>query len=167
MINKRWNINAILCGECDKEIVNIQNIFDVLYIDENNTATFSIVTFINAMRCNEQKFGLYYYIEKLEKDNYQIAYVCNSRHHREQNEEEQEEVELPETRIDSVTIKATRFKINDFLFPGEGNYELMVYKYDNDDVKPVNRADNEDSMRFTNEENLVAVYPFKVLRKVK
>lgn len=165
MMNKRWNINTILCGECDKEIANIQNIFDILYVDESNTATFNIVTFINAMRCDEQKFGLYYYIEKLEKDSCQVAYVCNSRHRRAQGEERQEKVEFPETRIDGVTIRSTNFRINDFAFPGEGNYELMVYKYDDEDVKPVNRENSEESIGFAEEDHLVAVYPFKVVKK--
>ncbi len=165
MSDKRWNISTILCGECDKEITNIQNIFDILYIDDSNTASFNIVTFINAIRCDEQKFGLYYYIEKLEKKSCQMAYVCNSRHQRAQSEEEQAENEFPETRIEGVTIKSTRFRISDFYFPGEGNYELMVYKYDDNDVQPVDRDNNGDSMRFAEEEHLVAVYPFKVLRK--
>ena len=58
MSDKRWNISTILCGECDKEITNIQNIFDILYIDDSNTASFNIVTFINAIRCDEQKIWL-------------------------------------------------------------------------------------------------------------
>ena len=165
MSDKRWNINTILCGECDKEITNIQNIFDILYIDESNTATFNIVTFINAMKCDEQKFGLYYYIEKLEQDSYQVAYLCNSRHQRVQNEEEGDRTKFVKTRLDGVTIKSTRFRINDFCFPGEGNYELMVYKYDDEDVKAVNRENEDKSMNFANEEHLVAVYPFKVVRK--
>ena len=94
-----------------------------------------------------------------------MAYVCNSRHQRAQSEEEQAENEFPETRIEGVTIKSTRFRISDFYFPGEGNYELMVYKYDDNDVQPVDRDNNGDFMRFAEEEHLVAVYPFKVLRK--
>lgn len=162
MSEKRWNISTILCGECDKEITNIQNIFDILYIDDSNRASFDIVTFINAMGCDEQRFGLYYYIEKLDKDSCQIVYVCNSRHQRAKNEVIQEKKEFPETRIEGVTIKSTRFTIDDFYFLGEGNYELMVYKYDDEAAEPV---DKEDSMKFAEDQHLVAVYPFKVLKK--
>lgn len=162
MSNKRWNINTILCGECDKDVVNVQNIFDVLYIDDSNIASFNIVTFINSIKCDEQRFGLYYYIEKLEKNSCQVAYVCSSRHKREKNEENQEEKEFSETTVEGVTVKSTRFKIDDFCFPGEGNYELMVYKYDDEDAQPI---DKNNSTKFTDEKKLVAVYPFKVMKK--
>lgn len=164
MINKRWNINAILCGKCDKDIVDLQNIFDVLYVDENNTASFNIVTFISALGCDEQKFGLYYYIEKLEEGNEKVAYVCRSMHERKEEESGGKESDYRRSTVEGVTIKSTRFIIDEFCFPGEGNYELKVYKYDNDKVQSCETENDGSPMQFVKDDNLVTIYPFKVVK---
>lgn len=162
MVNKKWSINILLCGECDEDISNITNIFDKLYIDENNKASFDIVTIANAIGCDEKKFGLYYYIERLTNTVNQIAFAGSTLYYKDEDDEKEEVTENFVSTIEGAAFKTNRMRISSCEFPGLGKYEIKVYKYDNEDAEEI---DEDRADEFCADDHLVALYPFKVERK--
>lgn len=162
MVNKKWNINVILCEECDKNIRNIRNIFDIINVDESNTASFDIVTIVSAIGCDEKQFGLYYFLEKLEKENSMLAFIGSSVHVKCEGGKGKGNVEGQITSVEGQTFMTSRIRVDECEFPGEGHYELKVYKFDDDEAKEVKSGDSETGSEFMKDSNLVTTYVFQV-----
>lgn len=164
MINKKWCVNVLLCGKCDKSIENVNNIFNKLYINEENKAHFDIVTIISAVGCDEKQFGLYYFIEQITKTVNKVAYLGSTIHYREENEDN-DTMERGETYASSVkgaVFKTHRMRIGSCEFPGVGEYELKVFKFDNDEMEIVDTEYEDEADKFYDDDHLITVYPFKV-----
>jgi len=160
MIDKRWNVNILLCGECDKDVVNIKNVFNKIYVDENNMAKFDIVTILNAIECDEEKFGLYYFIEQI--DEKKMAFIGDTIHYKDDEDSVSDERFCT---VRGVVSQADRMRINECEFPGIGNYEIRVYKYDNEEAIELEDDEEDSRMKYARDEKLVATYPFVVDKK--
>ena len=78
-MSKIWNVNILLCRNANKEVSNIEDIFDTLIIDkEHKKANFTIVTILNSIESDEETFVLYYFIEYIGKTENKILYLFNS-----------------------------------------------------------------------------------------
>lgn len=167
MNNKKWSVNILLCEECDENITNIKNIFDILYVDykERLEASFDIVTIINAIKSDEKKFGLYYFIEKVKGQESQIAFLCHAIHKRTSEALKNSIGNNPKSTVEGVVFTTTRLKIRNCYFPGLGNYEIKVYKFDNDEAEEIENWDTEQCVKFAQEDHLVATYFFEVCMK--
>ena len=154
---KRWNINAVMCREADEEICNICNIFNKLIVNEECVGAFTIVTFMNAIECDEEKFRLHYVMEKLD-DEKKAAYLGSTL---QQNCGECKE-EGTATSVDGVTSVSSRLVFRKFLFPGEGDYEIKIYKYDNEEAMAL---EVDEWIKKLDDEHLVSTYQFAVNKK--
>lgn len=157
---KRDNINIILCDSIDSSLKNINNIMDVIPLNENNTISFTTVTFINGIEWNVNGFGLYYYIQNLDKN--KTAYLgCiefetdeeqkkRSNGSSEKGSHENSSQLIADMRFDSVNV------------PGAGAYEIQVFKYENDEMVDLSDKGIEECIKYANDEHLVASYAFEV-----
>jgi hypothetical protein len=171
MISKKWNINVLLCKNCDRNVTNVASIFNELYVDDDLVGSFDIVTILNAIECDEKKFGLYYFIERLVGDGgeNQIAFAGSVMHYRVTPKEDKEtaanKVEDLASTVNGAVFKTHRIKVKTCEFPGYGKYELKVFKYDDEKAKDVERDEEEEAERFYDLDYLTATYPFKVEKK--
>lgn len=164
MINKNWCVNVLLCRECDKNIENINNIFNKLYIDEENKASFDIVTIISAIGCDEEQFGLYYFIEQLTETVNKVAYLGSTVHYRKKDAHNgvwKSEEDFASS-VEGTTFKTHRMSIKSCEFPEVGEYELKVFKFDNDEAKIIGEDHEDEASQFYDDNHLITVYPFKV-----
>lgn len=165
MVNKIWNINILLCGQCDDNVANINNIFDKLNVDDNNQADFDIVTIMNAIGSDEEKFRLYYFVEKINDGKNMIAYIGSSLHKRSKgNLKSRDKKDFLAGSVEGTTFKTTVMRLRSCDFPGLGNYEIKVYKYDNDSVVELENDDIDVAKELAKDDHLVATYPFIVGR---
>ena len=160
-MNKIWNINLLLCREVNRNVSKIEGVFDKLVLNEKEEADFTIVTLLNSIKGDEEQFGLYYFLEKVNKDkNNLLLYLCSSINVREKDVEKKD---ANLCSIEGFSHKNIVFEIENCNFPGEGIYEIKVYKYDNDDVVKVDdNISTKDMAKYANEEHLVSVYSFEV-----
>lgn len=166
MKNKKWCINVLLCEKCDNNIENINNIFNKLYINKENKAHFDIVTIISGIGCDEKKFGLYYFIEQITKSVNKVAYLGNTIHYSDTDEQNgaSESDETYASSVEGAVFKTHRMSIGLCEFPEAGDYELKVFKFDNDEAEIIDSDHEEKADKFYNDEHLVTIYPFKVQR---
>lgn len=160
-MNKIWNINLLLCREVNRNVSKIEGVFDKLVLNEKEEANFTIVTLLNSIKSDEEKFGLYYFLEQVneDKDNL-LLYLCSSINVREKNAEKKD---ANLCSIEGFSHKNIVFEIENCSFPGEGIYEIKVYKYDNDDVVKVDdNVSTKDMVKYANDDHLVSVYSFEV-----
>ena len=160
-MNKIWNINLLLCREVNRNVSKIEGVFDKLVLNEKEEANFTIVTLLNSIKSDEEKFGLYYFLEQVneDKDNL-LLYLCSSINVREKNAEKKD---ANFCSIEGFSHKNIVFEIENCSFPGEGIYEIKVYKYDNDDVVKVDdNVSTKDMVKYANDDHLVSVYSFEV-----
>jgi len=164
MINKKWCINVLLCGKCDKNIENINNIFNKLYVNEENKAHFDIVTILSGIGCDEKKFGLYYFIEQITKSGNKVAYLGSTIHYSDIDEQDEtfEGDETYASSVEGAVFKTHKISIGSCEFPEVGEYELKVFKFDNDEAEIIASDHEEKANKFYNDEHLITVYPFKV-----
>ena len=160
-MNKIWNINLLLCREVNRNVSKIEGVFDKLVLNEKEEANFTIVTLLNSIKSDEEKFGLYYFLEQVneDKDNL-LLYLCSSINVREKNDEKKD---ANLCSIEGFSHKNIVFEIENCSFPGEGIYEIKVYKYDTDDVVKVDdNISTKDMVKYANDDHLVSVYSFEV-----
>ena len=167
MVNKKWNINVLLCEECDKNVRNIRNVIDIINIGESNMASFDIVTIVSAVGCDEKQFGLYYFLEKLDEENSRMAFIGSSLHvkYEDGKSSNRENGERQITSVEGQTFMTSRIRIDECQFPGEGHYELKVYKFDDDEAKEVESGDSAAAIEFMEDSHLATTYVFKVRNK--
>lgn len=128
------NINVILCANSDEKVTKIENIFNVLKRQTDDKLTFDIVTVINAFGGNGSKeaFTLVYAFVKHENNNNSQINIVDVESYEIKNE------------VDDITLKEfntnmnrgqiySRKHIDNMYFPGAGQYELQIYKF-NDEV---------------------------------
>lgn len=148
--SKKWNINILLCEECDERMENIKNIFNSLYTKKDGNVHFDIVTIMNAINPDEERFGLYYFIEKVSKENSMISYVgglvCDRIGGRD--------------GYDS-TCGMERMSVDLDSFPGLGQYEIKVFKHDGNDAKEIS-GDEKEIKHYYNPDKLISTYPFEI-----
>lgn len=164
-MNKIWNINAILCEKTDSEITDIKNIFDTLRLKKGNTAAFTIITFLNAIRSDEDKFGLYYFIERIPDEKEKNAlrtYLGNTIYVKDKDVGKNRLGEKICGSAEHSVSKMVSEKIEGIDFPSAGQYELQVFKYDGDSVVDLENKSVEECEEWVDEEKLVSTYPFKV-----
>lgn len=156
-MNKKWNINVMLCRKADEEVSNIENIFDKLVIKKNRGADFTIVTVTSSICADEERFGLFYFIEYFDKDNERnkFLYLCSSIYGKDEQRTELSSVEGASNGISQIRIRGCKF-------PNEGNYEIKVYKYDDDELSENYNKQAKEMLKYAEESHLVSVYSFKV-----
>lgn len=138
------NINVILCANSDEKVTNIENIFNVLKRQANDRQTFDIVTVINAIGVDEssETFTLVYAFVKHDDKSLQIniADVASFEIKNEFNDEFSKYSNISQGQMYSRT------HIDNMYFPGIGEYELQVYKFEGEVDK-----EKIDKIRKTNE----------------
>lgn len=156
-MNKRWNINTFLCRKADLKVSNIEDIFDRLIIKKNGKADFTIVTVMSSICSDEERFGLFYFIEYLDNEN-MILYLCNSIYEREKQNQE-----TLVSSMNGTSSKISRIWIEECEFPKAGSYEIKVYKYNDDELSQNYSESTEEMLQYADESHLVSIYPFKVI----
>ena len=159
-MEKKWNINSFLCESADEKVTNIKNIFDTLRIKKDGTASFTIVTMLNAFKCDESSFRLYYFMEQLDKD--QMAYLGNSYFERDSSKSLSSSRPKSSGCVESAVSMMIRVDVKGVNFPSTGQYELQVYKYDNTDAENIDDKSPEEQGKWAEQQHLVATYPFNV-----
>ncbi len=160
-MEKRWNINSFLCKQADDNITNIRNIFNKIEVKNNDTASFCIITLLNAFQSDEKNFRLYYFIEQMGED--KRAYVGNQSLTRDTEMKKDSNGECVMARIDSSVSVMLKAEIQNVYFPKTGQYELQVYKYDNEESVDIDNETPDEQSKWANENHLVATYPFNVV----
>lgn len=122
------NINVILCANSDEKVTNIENIFNVLKRQANDRQTFDIITVINAIGVDEssETFTLVYAFVKQDDKSSQIniADVASFEIKNEFNDEFSKYSNISQGQMYS------RIHIDNRYFPGAGQYELQIYKFE-------------------------------------
>lgn len=164
MSEKKWNINILLCREVDENTVNIKEIFNKLYLDNKNRASFVIITLLNSILSDEKNFKLYYFLEKVEGNGSKITLLGSTLFTKVLNNNQTNKKNV-KSYVGGLSNAITHMSIDDCEFIGPGNYEIKIYKFDNEDEKnfgDLNDASNEEILEYANDEHLVSVYPFEV-----
>lgn len=160
-MSKIWNVNILLCRNANKEVSNIEDIFDTLIIDkEHKKANFTIVTILNSIESDEETFTLYYFIECIGKTENKVLYLFNSVISRYEGD-----CEKNLSSLCGISQKNSKMPIKNCFFPEEGSYEIKVYKYDGkqDTIRNSNGiVSTEEMLRYADVQHLVSVYPFRV-----
>lgn len=153
-----------MCEECDESISNIRNIFDTIYINpkERSEASFDIVTIANAIKSDEEKFGLYYFIEKVEGRKSQIAFLNHAIFKRSEEAAKNSIGNIPKSTVEGAVFTTSRLQIRNCYLPGPGDYEIKVYKFDNDEVEDIKEFDTKQCVKFAQEDHLVVTAFFEV-----
>lgn len=159
-MEKRWNINSFLCESADENVTNIKNIFDTLRVKKNGSTSFTIVTILNGFQCDESNFRLYYFIEQMGND--KMAYLGNSYFEREAGEKQNCNENKKMGRVEESVSMMIKAEVLHMDFPASGQYELQVYKYDNEEAEDIDGRDPEEQGKWSELEHLVATYPFGV-----
>lgn len=157
---KRWNINSFLCEKVDDDITNIKNIFDTVTIKKDKRTNFYIVTLLNAFESDEKSFRLYYFLQFMEEGD--IAYLGNHYLRKGAEVKKNKAGEPMKARIEKSVSTMLKAEIENVNFPKSGQYELQVYKYDNDDAEDIDDKSSEEQYNFANEDHLISTYPFNV-----
>lgn len=164
MSEKKWNINMLLCREVDENTVNIKEIFNKLYLDNKNRASFVIITLLNAISSDEKNFKLYYFLEKVEGNGSKITLLGSTQFTKMLNNNQVNKKNV-KTYVKGLSNAITHMRIDECEFIGPGNYEIKIYKFDNEDEKKIadlDDASDEKLLAYANDEHLVSVYPFEV-----
>lgn len=159
-MKKRWNINSFLCEAADKDVTNIKRIFDTLRIKKNGSASFTIVTLLNALKSDESIFRLYYFIEQLSGGS--RAYLGNTCFKKDEDAKRDSSGNKVLGSVEESVSVMLKAELEDIDFPESGQYELQVYKYDNEEAEDINNKTPEECESWAQKEHLVATYPFSV-----
>lgn len=158
MKNKIWNINVLLCQNTNQEVTQIDNVFNKLVVNKDNPyGKFEIITIMNAIGSTEKKIALYYFMELLDVKHPKVMYLCKSMIKRAPSSDSEFKTSLP-----GITQKNMKMKIDKCFFPQEGNYEVKVYKYDDNEIFDDNGLETKEIVDIIDEAHLVTVYPFLV-----
>lgn len=160
-MKEKWNVNVVLCEQCDEDVENIQKIFNKITV-RNTTPPFYIVTFINGIgvgNCLE----LFYCIDKVDTAHPKRAYAGKVKFDRKKEAAHFSDGSEKKGTVENCCIDMFRSRVSELKFPGGGEYELKVYGFT--DREEVNEIDNMDwkerRSKFT-DDNLFATYPFKI-----
>lgn len=158
MENKIWNINLLLCQNTNQDITKIDNVFNKLVVNKDKPyGKFEIITILNSIRSTESKIALYYFMELLDEKHPKVMYLCKSMIKRKTHNDSEMKTSMP-----GITQKNIRLEINKCLFPQAGNYEIKVYKYDDDEIIDDDELGTKEMVEMIDEEHLITVYPFLV-----
>lgn len=158
---KRVNINVILCDRVNESLTDITNIVDVIKADDENKISFDVAVFINGIEWNVKKFGLYFFLEKV--DSQKITYLGSLEFqlNEERKKHSNGNFEIGTHLNCSQSISRMEFK--DINILGEGAYELQAYKYEDDKMVDLSNKSLEDCIGYAQDDNLVSVYAFEVV----
>lgn len=160
---KRDNINIIICDSIDNSLKNISNIMDTIPIDENGKISFTTVAFINGVEWDVDRFDLHYFIENLDINKTAYLGGIEFENDKEVKKRSNGSSEKGSHANSSQSIADMRF--DDVNVPGEGAYELQVFKYENDEVVDLSGKKDEERIEYANDEHLVAAYSFEVVKE--
>lgn len=160
----RDNINIILCEKTDKSLTNIYNIIDVVPLQHDGTISFDIVVFVNGIEWDVNNFGLYFFVEALDRK--KIKYLGSSeyQYNAEHKTNTHGNYQFGSKRNSSQSI--SEYIVKDLDVLGEGSYELQVYKYENEDMVDLSEMGVNECIEYAKDENLVAAYSFEVAKIV-
>lgn len=158
-VRKFMNLNMVLCQEYDSKTKSIYNIFNRIELDDNNRASFSLVSFLNIFTDNKEKvcvsrnFSLHYFLVKMDKqmkERKQLYLGCSY-------------LELGDKDdVDALGEKMTNLKFNNIPFIGAGVYYIEAFYYD----KYVSVKDRdkrrEASKKIRSDGSLVSIASFSV-----
>lgn len=164
-MTKNWNFNILLCRKADENITGIENIFNKLETNDDDRASFMMVMLMNAIGCDEDRFAIHFFVEKLEKKRKRIAYLCSSFYQKTDESEDSFSCDVPGTTdVDGTAYDTTRFVFKNWYFPGAGDYIIKAYKYDNDDAVSIKGKSKKEILDYAKLDHLVSTYIFKVVK---
>lgn len=156
------NIVVLLCKDCDDNITKIDKIFDSIAV-EDDKASFDIVTIINAVEYVKKKFSLFYYLVNLNEG--KQAYIGEEAFEHLENEENHQEC-IPSS-IEACSQKISVIKLEDVQFLSHGAHEILVYKYEDDEIEGARKTiEEKNPFSLQSEDKLVATYGFNVKQNV-
>lgn len=158
---KRDNINVILCEKIDDSLKNITNISDVISMDENENISFTAVVFINGIEWEVEKFGLYYFLVNV--DSNKIAFIGSSDFINDKEEKKRSNGSSEYSKHNNSAQAITDMRFEELYVPGKGNYELQIYKYENDEIVDLSNEDMSKCIQYAKDEKIVSSYAFEVV----
>ena len=152
-MESRFNINILLCEGEVTSTSNITSIFDKIRIFDNKLS-FTVFVLINTINYLSKHFTLLLILIKI-GDNDDDKAVSLGRIDYEKADSLKSA--LGKSRYDGSSQKISNIFFKDAYLPGAGNYELVVYKYE----EPVTEEDAGD-INNMDDSKLVASYGFIV-----
>lgn len=159
---KRDKINSIICDSIDSSLKNINNIVDTIPLDENGNISFTTVAFINGIEWDVNKFDLHYFIENLDIN--KTAYLGGIEFENDKKAKKRSNGSSEKGSHVNSSQSIADMRFDDVNIPGEGAYELQVFKYENDEVVDLSVKRAEERIKYVNDEHLVAAYSFEVIK---
>ena len=164
-MNKVWNVNMLLCESTDKNVSEINNVFDTLIVNrESKQGGFTILTIVNAIKNELDTFGLYYFLEYIGNERGRVLYLGESISQKTDVHQIRKYKALRRTyKLPSISQKIIKFKVENCVFPLEGEYAVKLYKYDGKEViRQTEKYSTRDMLDRMDEDHLVSFYPFIV-----
>lgn len=161
----RLNVNVLLCEKCNDDSSNIYNIFNAVKLNKENRASFTMITQINSFDDIYERLGLFYFMEKHDK-NGEGAYIYLGRIFiKVGNEEEKTSSGEPRLSSQSCPIQEIIHNyLKDVAFLGVGQYEIQVFLYKDDDIPQIDsKVTKEQRKMLRKKDNLVAIYDFEAM----
>lgn len=158
------NISILLCKECDEDATNITQIFDNIKL-EGESASFSIVTVVNAIEYTKSRFALHYFIINL--DSKKQMYIGSDTFEKENEEENDGTVrgKQRQSLLEDSSQKVSAMRLENIKFLSGGDHEIQVYLYEEDEVDDAEElANNEEYSSLKKKDKLVATYSLYVER---
>lgn len=129
---KNINANMLLCKEYDKENGNISEIFNTIYINEEEEKTFDIALFLEGRNCPFKKLHIIYLIYRVEDfknkkwDDVKILAKTESERTpgKKRSDGKGRECTFEDSFASSINIRIPRIK-----FRKSGVYEIRAYGY--------------------------------------
>ena len=165
-MNEVMNVNVLLCEDCDESLTYISKVFNGI-VQENDEVSFNIVSLINTIEYTKTKFSLHYFLMNMEKN--KVTHIGDIKFESENLDNEDNNKgngnSLKSIVENSSQISAV-MKVEAFEFPNCGAYELLVYKYEDEEAdKAIEKAHTKEKHELRKRENLVATYCFLVKAK--
>ena len=150
-MNRNININLLLCEKADKQVRNVNNIFDsVIFTDGDDEVSYEILTIINQLEVEQREFELLYFIEGCDdKKDRPILYLGRFIY----------KTEKERSNIHPHSI--SRFIVDHCSFPKGGEYEVKVFMKQKGMINK-DEESTKNMLKYANEDDLVATCPFKV-----
>lgn len=158
---KRDNVNIILCEKIDSDLKNITNIFDVVKMDDNNNISFTAVVFINGIEWQVDEFVLYFFLVNVDENKMALlgaSEFLNDKENKFRSNGSQEVSNHP-----NCGQSISHMQFEDIFVPEKGNYELQVYKYENEKAIDLSDEESTSGIEYAKDENLVCSYAFEVV----
>lgn len=157
---RKVNFNMILCESADENTSNINNIFDVITMDDEQRISFTVAVFINAIEWDVDRFKLYFFVQNLDKG--LSTYLGSADFSNEKSQKKRSNGNYEFGSRKNMGQFTTNFLVEKLYIPEAGSYEIQLYMAEGEDAEDLDSKTLEESIAFAIDERLVATYDFEV-----